>query len=78
MKVYCIEYDFTIISVVTGEEISTEHRIETFYNVTEFIDRTKYLNEHNTSVCGKRYIFNLKVYSGNCHKLNIENIINPF
>jgi hypothetical protein len=70
MKVYAIEYDFTTMKVGLGVS-DTEHRIETYTDVTEFINRTKYLED-------KYYTSNLRVYSGELEEVNVGKVINPF
>lgn len=64
MKVYAIEYDFLAVK-------ETEHRIETFIDVTEFINRVKYLED-------KYYNSNIKVYSGEVDEISIDKVLNPF
>jgi hypothetical protein len=70
MKVYAIEYDFTTMKVNLGVS-DTEHRIETYTDVTEFINRTKYLED-------KYYTSDLRVYSGELEEVNVEKVLNPF
>lgn len=64
MKIYAIEYDIMI-----GVEI--EHRVETYTDIGEFINRVKYLND-------KYYITDIYVYSGELARIDINKILNPF
>jgi hypothetical protein len=68
MKLYAIEYDFEPMTLNLNTKI--EHRIEMFSDVTEFINKAKYLND-------KYYNSNIKVYSGEMEELNINRVLNP-
>jgi hypothetical protein len=64
MKLYAIEFDLTAVK-------ETEHRLETFTDISKFIDRVKYLED-------KYYVENMKVYSGEISEINIDKVLNPF
>lgn len=66
MKAYILEYDFEAMKVLNEDE----HKIESFTDVTEFINRVKYVK-------GQYYNSNIKVYSGEVKELDIEKVLNP-
>lgn len=70
MKVYVLEYDFELFKMnsLTSE---IEHRKETYLDITNFINRVKYLNS-------KWYNSNIKVYTGIVEEIDIDKVLNPF
>ena len=69
MRVYVLEYDFEPMTV-NLTLIESEHKIETFSDVTKFINRVKYVKE-------QYYNSEIKVYSGEVVELNINRVLNP-
>lgn len=62
-KVYVYEYDIVVNK--------TEHRIECFTDLNEFIARVKHFQD-------KYYIFNEKCYVGDLKEISKEKVLNPF
>ena len=68
MKAYILEYDFEAMSFKLNE--LNEHRIESYTDVTEFINRVKYVN-------GQSYMYNLKTYSGELNEIDVDRVLSP-
>lgn len=77
MKAYVVEYDFKVIKVnqINSDEI--EHRIESFTEVTEFIECVRRLKTQDTTMWGTKYILNLKTYVGDLVEIDSDKVINP-
>ncbi|HFD2052083.1 TPA: hypothetical protein ACF2DE_002814 [Clostridium perfringens] len=63
MKAYVYEYD-----IITNK---TEHRVESFTDLNEFIARVKHFQD-------KFYISNEKCYVGDLKEIDKERVLNPF
>lgn len=66
MKIYAIKYN-----IMVGTK--TEHRSECFTEITEFLERVKYLSRPD-----KYYISDIEVYSGVLEEIAIDKVLNPF
>ena len=80
MKIYAVEYDFNLITV-QGHKKDPEHRVETFIDSHEFIQRVKHLTETTSPMheaFGEKVNTDIKTYGGTLKEIPLERVLDPF
>jgi hypothetical protein len=81
MKVYSLTYDYNLVTVWLDVKES-EHRVELFYNLPDFIERVKYILNAESSLyhiaADVEQFTNIKTYAGELNEVNSNFVVNPF